>query len=139
MQPVFPSFFWGIIMLLHETGTGVMITSATSRLRLTLQIRYRNRCMTEYELTLDFIWMGADGRDMVGNGDDLSNALAANFSRIYCSNFETFSSVGMYGRNSGLLRCLVLLQLLTLILWDLIPLERKSLLVKCLNLNILFD
>ena len=47
--------------------------------------------MTEHGLALDFIWMRADGRDMVGNGDDLSNALAANFSRIYCSNFETFS------------------------------------------------
>ena len=95
--------------------------------------------MTEYGLALDFIWTTADGRDMVGNGDHLSNALAANFSKIYCSNFETFSFVGMYGRNSRLLQCLVLLQLLPLILWDLIPLERKILLVKCLNLNILFD
>ena len=40
-RPVFPSFFWGIIMLLHHSngfpiGTGVKITRATPRLRLAL-------------------------------------------------------------------------------------------------------
>ena len=40
---------------------------------------------------------------MVGNGDDLLNALVADFSSIYCSSYDTLFSAGMYERNSGLL------------------------------------
>ena len=48
-----------------------------------------------YETMINFKWIWAGGPELLWNSDGLLNAVLAKLEQRYCSNFGTFSSVGV--------------------------------------------